>query len=75
MGLEGGNHLKRVRLRNNESRNVETHNIRQVFLMTGADPSTRWVDGGVVCDANGFIKIRADLSQDELAAASGAASP
>jgi thioredoxin reductase (NADPH) len=69
VGLEGGNHLERVRLRNNQTNRAETHDIRHVFLMTGAAPNTRWVDDCVVCDAYGFIKTGADLSQDELAAA------
>jgi thioredoxin reductase (NADPH) len=69
VALEGGNHLERVRLRNNQTNRAETHDIRQVFLMTGAAPNTRWVDDCVVCDAYGFIKTGTDLSQDELAAA------
>jgi thioredoxin reductase (NADPH) len=69
VALEGGNHLERVRLRNNQTNRAETHDIRHVFLMTGAAPNTRWVDGCVVCDAHGFIKTGADLSQDELAGA------
>jgi thioredoxin reductase (NADPH) len=69
VALEGGNHLERVRLQNNQTESEETHDIRQVFLMTGASPNTRWLDGCVVRDANGFIKTGADLSQDELAAA------
>jgi hypothetical protein len=42
---------------------------RQSARVTGAAPNTRWVDDCVVCDAHGFIKTGADLSQDELAAA------
>jgi thioredoxin reductase (NADPH) len=69
VALEGGDHLERVRLQNNQTESEATHDIRQVFLMTGASPNTRWLDGCVVRDANGFIKTGADLSQDELAAA------
>lgn len=36
--------------------------------MAGAAPSTGWLAGAVVSDANGFIKTGPDLSQDELAA-------
>ncbi|MDQ4146957.1 MAG: FAD-dependent oxidoreductase, partial [Pseudomonadota bacterium] len=67
VALKGGNHLERVRLRNNQTNRAETHDIRHVFLMTGAAPNTRWVDDCVICDAYGFIKTGADLSQDELA--------
>jgi thioredoxin reductase (NADPH) len=37
--------------------------------MTGASPSTRWLDGCVALDAKGFIKTGADLTRDDLAAA------
>ena len=37
--------------------------------MTGADPSTRWLDGCVSLDDKGFIKTGPALSADELAAA------
>jgi len=37
--------------------------------MTGAAPSTQWLDRCVTLDANGFIKTGTDLSQDDLSAA------
>src|SRR5246500_2831221 len=37
--LEGGDHLERVRWRNNKTGNIEVHNIRHVFVMTGAVPN------------------------------------
>jgi len=48
---------------------IETHDIKHVFVMTGAVPSTEWVEGCVVLDAKGFIKTGPDLSPDDLAAA------
>jgi thioredoxin reductase (NADPH) len=67
--LEGDNHLERVRWRDNQTGNTETHDIRHVFFMTGGVPNTRWLDGCVARDAKGFIKTGPDLSQDELTAA------
>jgi thioredoxin reductase (NADPH) len=67
--LEGGSHLERVRWRNRQSAATETHDIRHVFIMAGAAPSTRWLDGCLGLDAKGFIKTGADLLQDDLAAA------
>jgi thioredoxin reductase (NADPH) len=67
--LEGADHLERVRWRNNKSEIVETHDIRHVFVMTGAIPNTRWLDGCVALDAQGFIKTGTDLSHDDLATA------
>ena len=48
---------------------VETRDIRHVFVMTGATPSTEWLDGCVALDAKGFIKTGPDLSPEDLAAA------
>ena len=48
---------------------VEAHDIRHVFVMLGAVPNTRWLDGCVALDAAGFIKTGPDLSPDDLAAA------
>jgi thioredoxin reductase (NADPH) len=67
--LEGSDHLERVRWRDKQAGNLETHAIRHVFVMTGAAPSTYWLDGCLVLDANGFIKTGPDLSKEELAAA------
>jgi thioredoxin reductase (NADPH) len=66
--LEGGNHLERVSWRD-QAGNFETHNIRHVFVMTGATPSTHWLEDCLVLDAKGFIKTGPDLTKDELAAA------
>ena len=67
--LEGGDHLERVRWRDNQAGTSETHDIRHVFAMTGAVPNTRWLDGCVALDAQGFIKTGPDLSPEDLAAA------
>ena len=37
--------------------------------MTGARPSTAWLQGCLALDARGFIKTGPDLSPDDLAAA------
>ena len=67
--LEGTGHLERVQWRDNKTESIETHDIRHVFVMTGATPNTRWLDGCVVLDANGFIKTGPDLLHDDLTAA------
>jgi thioredoxin reductase (NADPH) len=69
VALEGGDRLERVSWRDQRSGDVETHDIKHVFVMTGAVPSTRWLDGCVVLDAKGFIKTGPDISKDELARA------
>ena len=67
--LEGGDHLERVRWRNNQSGMIETHDICHVFLMTGAVPNTQWLNGCVALDDKGFIRTGPDLSKDDLTVA------
>ena len=67
VALEGNGALERVSFRHPEG--LETRDIRHVFAMTGAIPSTAWLDGCVALDARGFIKTGPDLSKDDLAAA------
>ena len=71
VGLEGANHLERVRWRDNQTRAVTPHEIRHVFTMTGAIPSTAWLGGCVPLDESGFIKTGPDLTKEDLAAAAG----
>ncbi|HEV2200500.1 MAG TPA: FAD-dependent oxidoreductase [Bryobacteraceae bacterium] len=69
VALEGGERVERVRWRNTQTGAVEAHDIRHVFVMMGAVPNTRWLDGCVALDAAGFIKTGPSLSRDDLAAA------
>jgi thioredoxin reductase (NADPH) len=69
VGLEGNGHLDRVRWRDQRTGGDETHDIRHLFLMTGAVPNTHWVERCLVLDDKGFIKTGPDLSRDELSAA------
>jgi thioredoxin reductase (NADPH) len=69
VGLEGSDHVERVRWRNTATGSIETSNISHIFVMTGAIPNTDWLDGCVARDAKGFIKTGPDLSPHDLAAA------
>jgi thioredoxin reductase (NADPH) len=40
-----------------------------MFIMTGADPNTLWLNGCIALDAKGFIKTGPDLSAENLSAA------
>ncbi|HLB08574.1 MAG TPA: FAD-dependent oxidoreductase [Gemmatimonadaceae bacterium] len=64
--LSGGDHLERVCWVNRASGKREPHDIRHIFMMTGAVPSTGWLGGCLAMDANGFIKTGADISAGEL---------
>jgi len=67
--LAGDGHLERIEWRNSETGVTEAHDIRHVFVMAGAVPNTRWLDGCVAVDAKGFIKTGADLTEEDLTAA------
>src|SRR5262249_39150928 len=68
VALEGNSHLERVAWRDGTG-TVMSHDVRHVFLMTGAEASTGWLNGRVTLDPKGFIKTGPDLTQDDLAAA------
>ena len=66
--LEGGDHLESVYWLNNQSGQTEKHEISHVFIMTGADPNTHWLNGCIILDDKGFIKTGPDLLPDNLSA-------
>jgi thioredoxin reductase (NADPH) len=67
--LEGDDHLARVEWRDKRRAACETHDIRHVFMMTGAVPNTHWLDGCIALDDKGFIRTGPDLSKEDLARA------
>ena len=70
VAIEGGrDHLDCVYWRNSQTGETEKHEIKHVFIMTGADPNTRWLDGCIILDDKGFIKTGLDLSAESLNAA------
>jgi thioredoxin reductase (NADPH) len=64
--LDGGLHLESVRWRNGQSGAEESRGIRHVFVMAGAAPSTKWLDGCLALDEKGFIKTGPDLTGEDL---------
>jgi thioredoxin reductase (NADPH) len=68
VAFEGNEHLERVRWRDATGA-VTSNDLRHVFLMTGAEANTRWLNGRVALDAKGFIKTGWDLTKEDLAAA------
>ena len=64
--VEGDNHVDSVYWRNSQTGQTEKHQISHIFVMTGADPNTRWLDGCIALDDKGFIKTGPDLSPDNL---------
>jgi len=68
VALEGNGHLERVQWRDGTGA-VTNHDIKHVFLMTGAEANTGWLNGCVALDAKGFIKTGPDLTPEDLAVA------
>jgi thioredoxin reductase (NADPH) len=68
-GNDGNRQLERIRWRDDQTGETETHDIGHVFVMMGAVPNTRWLGGCLAMDENGFLKTGPDLSPDDLAKA------
>ncbi|HEY0372286.1 MAG TPA: FAD-dependent oxidoreductase [Thermoanaerobaculia bacterium] len=66
--VDGEDHLERVRWRALDGGTTTTRDIRHVFVMTGAIPATRWLDGCIALDERGFVRTGVDLSREELTA-------
>jgi thioredoxin reductase (NADPH) len=69
VALEGERSLERVTWRHLETDQLRTRPIGNLFVMTGADPNTGWLEGCLVMDDKKFVKTGADLGPDDLAAA------
>jgi thioredoxin reductase (NADPH) len=69
VALDGNGRLERTGWRNDQTGEIESHDIGHVFMMTGAVPNTAWLDGCIALDEQGFVKTGADLASDELARA------
>ena len=66
--LEGNGQLERVAWRSGAEGGLETRHIGHVFLMTGAVPNTRWLEGWAALDDRGFVRTGADLRPEDLEA-------
>jgi thioredoxin reductase (NADPH) len=67
VALEGADDLERVTWRGADGK-LTTAPIRHVFMMTGANPNTGWLEDCVALDEKGFVKAGPDLSPSDLAA-------
>jgi thioredoxin reductase (NADPH) len=66
IALQGENHLESVLWRDRQTGQPKENRIRHLFIMTGANPNTTWLNSCVALDADGFIKTGSDLSQENL---------
>jgi thioredoxin reductase (NADPH) len=63
--LEGNGALKRVTW-SDFSGDRTTVDVEHVFLMTGANPNTAWLQGCVALDEKGFVKTGQGLTPEDL---------
>jgi thioredoxin reductase (NADPH) len=68
VALEGDDSLESVTWSNSADGKLTTVPIRHVFMMTGANPNTGWLEGCVALDEKGFVKVGPDLQPSDLAA-------
>jgi thioredoxin reductase (NADPH) len=61
--LEGNGHLERVRWREAETATSALHEIRHLFLMTGASPNTAWLGGCLATDEKQFLRTGTELGE------------
>ncbi len=66
--VHGDSLVERVEWRSADG-SVVRRDIQHVFVMTGADPCTSWLERCVALDAKGFIRTGPDLTAEELSAA------
>ena len=64
--LDGSDRLERVSWSSGNGK-LEVSDLRHVFLMTGAQPNTGWLQGCVALDDHGFVKTGPDLGEKQLA--------
>jgi thioredoxin reductase (NADPH) len=71
--LEGDLQLERVIWKTAPGNLPETHAIGHVFLMTGAVPATRWLQGCIALNDKGFVRTGSDLTAADLPPVNGPA--
>lgn len=63
VALQGERHLEVLTWRNNTTGATEERVIRHLFLMIGAIPNTRWLDGCLKLDESGFVLTGEEATQ------------
>jgi thioredoxin reductase (NADPH) len=64
--VDGNGHLERINWRDDDSGQIVPHDIRHLFVMTGASPRTGWLEGCLALDNKGFVLTGHDLDRATL---------
>lgn len=66
VAVEGANHLESVTWQDMDSGETSRQPIRHLFVMAGAVPNTKWLEGCIALDEKGFVRTGGDLSREDL---------
>ena len=69
VAVEGANHLENIMWQHADSGEITKSPIRHLFVMAGAVPNTKWLEGCLALDEKGFVRTGGDLSREDLMAA------
>ena len=64
--VDGNGHLECISWRDDDSGQIVSHDIRHLFVMTGASPRTEWLEGCLALDNKGFVLTGHDLDRATL---------
>ena len=64
--VDGDGHLECISWRDGDSGQIVPHDIRHLFVMTGASPRTGWLEGCLALDNKGFVLTGHDLDRATL---------
>jgi thioredoxin reductase (NADPH) len=64
--VDGDGHLECISWRDGDSGQIVSHDIRHLFVMTGASPRTGWLEGCLALDNKGFVLTGHDLDRATL---------
>ena len=65
-GVDGDGHLERISWPDGDDGQIVSHDIRHLFVMTGASPRTEWLEGCLALDNKGFVLTGHDLDRATL---------
>ncbi len=64
--VDGQEHLECIVWRDRDTGQTFAHDIRHLFVMTGASPRTAWLEGCLALDSKGFVLTGYDLDKMTL---------
>lgn len=64
--VDGDGHLECISWRDGDNGQIVPHDIRHLFVMTGASPRTGWLEGCLALDNKGFVLTGHDLDRATL---------